>query len=657
MDAPIIDMHGIVKRFPIGTGEELEVLHGIDLTVRKGEFVAIVGASGSGKSTLMNIIGALDRPTEGTYVLDGVDVGTLRDKQLSRIRCRKIGFVFQTFNLVPRTSALKNVALPMMYNGVRGTARTQRARALLDMVEMGDRAGHAPSQLSGGQKQRVAIARAMANDPAILLADEPTGALDSATGRLVMDLFHRLHREQGKTIVLITHSPELAGECQRIVTIKDGRVTGVRREEALRMLLFENIQLALNGLRANKMRALLTMLGIIIGIGSVIAIMTVAGSMTNSITTSMQSMGANNITVSLTQKSDSDYTEGAQTRMFRPTTPGAEDLLTDEMLADYRALYGGSIYAVSLTQSLGSYTVSTNADEAGVNATGVNTEYAAANSVELSRGRFFTEEDEEKARTVAVVSDVFAETLFPGQEAIGQAFQLTYGTKVYTFYIVGVYPYESNGLVLESTDATPTTDMYLPISTAKAMSHADDGYQSFTVVAATGVDTSAFLTQTENFFAGYYTRNTSYTATASSMESLMESMTEMLSTISLAIAVIAGISLLVGGIGVMNIMLVSITERTREIGTRKALGATNGSIRVQFIVESVIICLIGGVLGILAGLGLGAAGANLLGYAAAPSAGVIFIAVAFSMAIGVFFGYYPANKAARLDPIEALRYE
>ena len=313
------------------------------------------------------------------------------------------------------------------------------------------------------------------------------------------------------------------------------------------MLLFENIQLALNGLRANKMRALLTMLGIIIGIGSVIAIMTVAGSMTNSITTSMQSMGANNITVSLTQKSDSDYTEGAQTRMFRPTTPGAEDLLTDEMLADYRALYGGSIYAVSLTQSLGSYTVSTNADEAGVNATGVNTEYAAANSVELSRGRFFTEEDEEKARTVAVVSDVFAETLFPGQEAIGQAFQLTYGTKVYTFYIVGVYPYESNGLVLESTDATPTTDMYLPISTAKAMSHADDGYQSFTVVAATGVDTSAFLTQTENFFAGYYTRNTSYTATASSMESLMESMTEMLSTISLAIAVIAGISLLVGG--------------------------------------------------------------------------------------------------------------
>ena len=423
------------------------------------------------------------------------------------------------------------------------------------------------------------------------------------------------------------------------------------------MLLFENIQLALNGLRANKMRALLTMLGIIIGIGSVIAIMTVAGSMTNSITTSMQSMGANNITVSLTQKSDSDYTEGAQTRMFRPTTPGAEDLLTDEMLADYRALYGGSIYAVSLTQSLGSYTVSTNADEAGVNATGVNTEYAAANSVELSRGRFFTEEDEEKARTVAVVSDVFAETLFPGQEAIGQAFQLTYGTKVYTFYILGVYPYESNGLVLESTDATPTTDMYLPISTAKAMSHADDGYQSFTVVAATGVDTSAFLTQTENFFAGYYTRNTSYTATASSMESLMESMTEMLSTISLAIAVIAGISLLVGGIGVMNIMLVSVTERTREIGIRKALGAKTGSITFQFLIEAGTLTLIGGVIGIVLGLWGGYGISSLMGMEGyvAPST-VVYIAL-FSIAIGIFFGIYPARKAARLSPIEALRTE
>ena len=225
MDAPIIDMHGIVKRFPIGTGEELEVLHGIDLTVRKGEFVAIVGASGSGKSTLMNIIGALDRPTEGTYVLDGVDVGTLRDKQLSRIRCRKIGFVFQTFNLVPRTSALKNVALPMMYNGVRGAARTQRARALMDMVEMGDRAGHAPSQLSGGQKQRVAIARALATQPEMLLCDEPTSALDPLTTKSMLALLTDINKKLGVTIIIITHELSVVQAiCSHVAVISEGRL-------------------------------------------------------------------------------------------------------------------------------------------------------------------------------------------------------------------------------------------------------------------------------------------------------------------------------------------------------------------------------------------------------------------------------------------------
>ena len=225
----IIDMRGIVKRFYVGTPSELEILHGIDLNVRAGEFVAVVGASGSGKSTLMNIIGALDQPTEGSYLLDGVDVRKLGDTALSHIRCQKIGFVFQTFNLVPRTNALKNIELPMMYHGMPGSQRTARARELLEMVEMSDRADHQPNELSGGQKQRVAIARAMANDPAIILADEPTGALDSKTGYLVMDLFHRLHEQQGKTIVLITHSNELAEECQRILTLKDGRVVGERR--------------------------------------------------------------------------------------------------------------------------------------------------------------------------------------------------------------------------------------------------------------------------------------------------------------------------------------------------------------------------------------------------------------------------------------------
>lgn len=225
----IIELTGIRKHFYIGTPNELEVLKGIDLTVYEGEFVAVVGASGSGKSTLMNIIGSLDRPTAGRYILDDLDVTEAKDVQLSVIRNQKIGFVFQTYNLIAKTNALKNVEMPMLYGGIPGKQRVERAKELLTLVGMGERMKHLPEELSGGQKQRVAIARAMANDPAIILADEPTGALDSETGRMVMDLFHKLHREQGKTIVLITHSPELAEETQRIITIKDGLITGERK--------------------------------------------------------------------------------------------------------------------------------------------------------------------------------------------------------------------------------------------------------------------------------------------------------------------------------------------------------------------------------------------------------------------------------------------
>lgn len=231
MIKPIIECEKIVKRFYIGQPNELEILHGLDLTVNMGEFVSIVGESGSGKSTLMNILGALDRPTEGTYLLDGVDVGAGKDKQLSEIRNRQIGFVFQTYNLIARTTALSNVELPLLYAGVPKAERTRKAKELLELVGMQERMTHRPDELSGGQKQRVAIARAMANDPSIILADEPTGALDSKTGRVIMDIFHKLHEEQGKTIVLITHSGELANETERIITLRDGEITGIRKGE------------------------------------------------------------------------------------------------------------------------------------------------------------------------------------------------------------------------------------------------------------------------------------------------------------------------------------------------------------------------------------------------------------------------------------------
>ncbi|MDY5008131.1 ABC transporter permease [Candidatus Allofournierella merdipullorum] len=417
--------------------------------------------------------------------------------------------------------------------------------------------------------------------------------------------------------------------------------------------MLDNIRMAFASLWAGKMRALLTMLGIIIGIGSVIAIVTVGDSLSGSLTDSLQSFGVNNITVSLQQKTESD---SGGVRMFAMTQPSEEDRITDAMLEEYTDVYGDSIQSVALESSLGMGTVGSGEDTASVQVTGVNGDYADANGLELLCGRFIKDSDGE--RQLAVVSDLACETLFGRADAsvLGQSFQVTVGQKLLTFYVAGVYEYDDSGY-FSMTGEDPVTGMYIPLAAAQKLGETGEGYQDFTVVAAAGTDTAAFLEETEAFFSSFYTRNESWTVTATSMESLIEEMTSMLDTVKLAISAIAAISLLVGGIGVMNIMLVSITERTREIGTRKALGARRGDIRLQFITEAVVICLVGGALGVALGVALGSVGTSLLGYAAKPSLSAILVAVGFSMAIGVFFGYYPANKAAKLDPIDALRYE
>ena len=422
------------------------------------------------------------------------------------------------------------------------------------------------------------------------------------------------------------------------------------------MQLFDNIRLAFSSLWANKLRALLTMLGIIIGIGSVIAIVTLGDSLTGSITDSLQGFGINNITVSLQRKSEDAETTGGAVRMFGMENPSSEDLFTNAMIEEFRTAYPDEIYAIALSQSLGSGQVQQDDTTVQVTAMGVNEEYALANNVNLLHGRFVKDSDGE--RQIAVVSDVFCESVFgtSGASVLGQEFELSVNGQLLRFYVAGVYEYDDDGFV-SMTGSDPVTELYLPLEAAQKLSGGETGYQSFTVVASTDTDTTAFLEQVESFFASFYTRNESYTATASSMESMLEEMTSMLNTVKLAISAIAAISLLVGGIGVMNIMLVSITERTREIGTRKALGAPGFAIRMQFITEAVVICLVGGALGVALGVGLGAAGAGLLGYAAKPSLTAIGLAVGFSMLIGVFFGYYPASKAAKMDPIDALRYE
>ncbi len=414
------------------------------------------------------------------------------------------------------------------------------------------------------------------------------------------------------------------------------------------MLLVENILMALNALRANKMRALLTMLGIIIGIGSVIGIVNVGDSMTNGINDSLSSMGISNITISLTQKSEENTSSG-NFFMFGRSSPDKDDLLSDEILDEYKTIYKDYVSYVYMTESVGNSNVDYDGNETTVSVTGVNLDYAPATGMDIVSGRFLNRTDEEKGRKVCVVSSALCGEIMPLQDPIGKELDIASGNTIHKFYIIGVYD--------DSASSASGTAMYIPLATAKNINGSDAGYQSVTVVTAAGTDTQGFIDETDSYFSQVYSRNQSYTATASSMESMVETMTEMLSTISLAIAVIAGISLIVGGIGVMNIMLVSITERTREIGTRKALGATNGSIRLQFIIESIVICMLGGIIGIGVGILIGNVGSHLLGYTATISVNTVVVAVTFSMAIGVFFGYYPANKAAKLDPIEALRYE
>lgn len=408
--------------------------------------------------------------------------------------------------------------------------------------------------------------------------------------------------------------------------------------------MMDNIRLAFASLFANKLRALLTMLGIIIGIGAVIGIVTVGDSLTGSITDSMNSMGASNITVSLQRKSSTD--QGAL--LFGRSNPEAKDLITPTMIEEYKSQFGDQIDTIALSRQMGSGQVEVEENSTNITITGVNGDYKTVANPTMLYGRFV--QDSDNQRMLAVVSDVFVEEIFPGQQnVLGESFDVVVNNAILRFYIVGVYEYQSEGMIsMDNSD--PVTTAYIPVEAARKLLGESEGYQSLTVVGASGQDNTALMEQTEDFFASYYTHNNSYTIAASSLESMMSTLTEMLDAIKLAVAAIAAISLLVGGIGVMNIMLVSITERTREIGVRKALGAPNSAIRVQFITESVVICLAGGALGIAVGIALGAWGAGMLGYPARPSISAIAIAVGFSMAIGVFFGYYPANKAAKLDP-------
>lgn len=424
------------------------------------------------------------------------------------------------------------------------------------------------------------------------------------------------------------------------------------------MSLAENLRLALEGLRANKMRAVLTMLGIIIGIAAVIGILTVGDGLSGSITGTMSSFGASTVSVSLQAKESG--LDSMSSSMLGFAAPEEDDLITEEMIEELRKRLGAEIEYVSLAESVGSGQVKDGHLYANVSVTGVNEEYFDANEVDLLAGRFLQSKDMDGERSTCLVSDKLVNNMFGGdaEAALGSEVSVDRGGERLRFRVVGVYEYEASIMNISmAAEEDISTSLYIPVSTAKHLSGAADGYSNITVIASDDADSAVVAAEVESFLSRYYRTNEDYTIFAMSMDSVIESVNVVMDRLSIAISVIAAISLLVGGIGVMNIMLVSVTERTREIGTRKALGATNGNIRIQFVVESMIICLVGGIIGIILGAILGYVGSSLLDAPAFPTLGSIVLAVGFSLAVGVFFGYYPANKAACMDPIEALRYE
>ncbi len=422
------------------------------------------------------------------------------------------------------------------------------------------------------------------------------------------------------------------------------------------MIFIENLRLALTSLRANKSRALLTMLGIIIGIASVIAIMTVGNSLTLSVSSSMQSMGANNVTVSLKQReAQSEQKENGIVFGSKENTREIteNDYFTNDMIYEMTKQFPDFIEAISASEVVGEGMVRQENENHSVNINGVSRGYFAANECTMMAGSIFSQREAAEGQNVILVADTLVEKIYGEDvhEGLGKELEVKVNNQTMKYTIIGVYEYEESAF-----GASDTTTAYIPLTMAQNINHTKN-YATFQVVTKVGVDSDQFAGQIEDFMNGFYRSNSYFEVNAYSMSSMVSIFSDMMDTTITAIAVIAGIALLVGGIGVMNIMLVSITERTREIGTRKALGASNTYIRVQFIVEAMIICLIGGAIGIVLGIGMGSFGASLLGYSASPSVSSIVGSLVFSLMIGLFFGYYPANKAAKMNPIDALRYE
>ncbi|MGJ7499669.1 macrolide ABC transporter ATP-binding protein/permease MacB [Variovorax sp. ZT5P49] len=657
---PLLTLRGIGRSFPSGE-QEVQVLKDVNLDIGNGEMLAIVGASGSGKSTLMNILGCLDRPSTGTYIVSGQDVGTLDSDALAQLRREHFGFIFQRYHLMPHLTATGNVEVPAVYAGTDGEARDTRARQLLVRLGLGDRTEHRPSQLSGGQQQRVSIARALMNGGQVILADEPTGALDSRSGQEVIGILRELHA-QGHTIIIVTHDMQVASCTERIIEIADGVIVGdrpnvptvaapaqavqpdapipeVMTKPKLGIARFstgwarfaEAFRMAWRSMMAHRMRTALTMLGIVIGITSVVSIVAIGEGAKRFVLSDIRAIGTNTLDV----------------------YPGRD--FGDDKASSIRTLIPSDLDALAAQPYVHSVTPSTSRSlrlryrSVDINGTvnGVSDSFFRVRDIQMASGAAFTASDVRHQSQVVVIDQNTRRKLFPdGAEAVGK------------IILVGNLPCTVIGVSQEKKTVfgeNKSLNIWLPYSTGASRLFGQQHFDNITVRIRDDQPTKAAEDSVVKLLTLRHGSKDFFTF---NMDSIVKTAERTSQSLTLLLSLIAVISLVVGGIGVMNIMLVSVTERTREIGIRMAVGARQSDVLQQFLTEAVLVCLVGGLIGVTLSYGISFLFSLFVKqWQMIFSMGAVVSAFLCASLIGVLFGYLPARNAARLDPIEALARE